>query len=75
MAERLGGENIAQAVKKGFQIALARMPDKAELKENVGFIEAQMRSYERASVENARKLALADFCQILMSLNEFAYVE
>lgn len=76
MAGRLGGEgDIAAAVKTGFQIALARMPGEAELKENVGFIKAQMRSYERASVENARKLALADFCQILMSLNEFAYVE
>ncbi len=76
MATRLPAEGgIAEAVKQGFQIALSRGPGESELKENLAFIQAQLRSYERDGVQDARKVALADFCQILMSLNEFAYVE
>ncbi len=75
MAKRLGRGEVGAAVNRGFQIALSRAPDAAELRENVAFIVEQMRSYEQDGVKNPRENALADFCQILMSLNEFAYVE
>ena len=35
----------------------------------------QQDSYQAAGKAAARELALADFCQVLMCLNEFVYVE
>lgn len=76
LAGRIGsGKSIEEAVDKGFQIALGRPPNKIERLENAAFVKEQMQSYEKADSKNARAAALADFCQILMSLNEFAYVE
>ncbi|MFT5031446.1 MAG: hypothetical protein ACI9VS_003915, partial [Candidatus Binatia bacterium] len=76
LAGRIGsGKSIEEAVDKGFQIALGRPPNKIERLENAAFVKEQMQSYEKAGNKTARAAALSDFCQILMSLNEFAYVE
>ncbi len=65
----------AEAVRQGYLIALGRAPAENELNDNVKFVEQQMASYQLDKHANARQLALADFCQILMCLNEFVYVE
>jgi hypothetical protein len=76
LAGRIGSsQSIEEAVEKGFRIALGRSPSKTERTENIGFVKEQMQSYEKAGNKAARAAAIADFCQILMSLNEFAYVE
>ena len=62
------------AVRSAYQTALAREATEAELRDAVAFISEQNASYEAAGRENAG-LALADFCQSLMCLNEFVYVE
>jgi hypothetical protein len=41
----------------------------------VTFLEQQTDSYKAAGKPNPRELALADFCQVLMSLNDFVYVD
>ena len=68
-------KSLADAVRKGYVVAVAREPSDAELKETVAFIESQIASFETKENTNARELALVDFCQVLMSLNEFIYVE
>lgn len=55
--------------------AIARQPTHEELAASTSFIERQLASYESESSENARQLALTDFCQVLMSLSEFVYVD
>ena len=35
----------------------------------------QTNDYQADGKSNAAQLALADFCQMLVSLNEFAYIE
>ncbi len=63
---------LEDAVRAGYQIALARQPSRDELDDGLSFIRTQMPTYP----ENQRRAsALADFCQILMCLNEFVYVD
>jgi hypothetical protein len=74
MARRLSPADdtpLEEAVKTGYLIALARPPKADELAESLEFVKKQMASYKT----NGRELALADFCQVLMCLNEFIYVE
>ena len=65
----------AEAVRAGYQITLGRLPTERELKMSVAFLEQQSASYREDGKANARQLALADFCQVLLGLNEFVYVD
>ncbi|MCI0361837.1 MAG: PSD1 and planctomycete cytochrome C domain-containing protein [Planctomycetaceae bacterium] len=65
----------AEAVKQGYLAAIGRLPDEVESASTVQFLAAQEQSYAAAGKADAKKLALADFCQVLFGLNEFVYVE
>jgi len=67
--------NLDSCVTLAYQAALSRAPLSRELSDGVEFIEEQAKSYETEGRSEARKLALADFCQTVLSLNEFIYVE
>ena len=41
----------------------------------MAFVKAQAESYKAAGKTDGREVALADFCQALMCLNEFVYVD
>ena len=76
LAKRIGSnekESFELAIERGYQISLSRGPNADEVSEGLAFIKQQMASYEGKS--DARHLALTDFCQVLMCLNEFVYVE
>jgi hypothetical protein len=64
--------SLEDAVRAGYQIALARQPDRDELADGVAFIREQMATYPESQ---RRESALTDFCQTLMCLNEFVYVD
>jgi hypothetical protein len=70
-----GNSKLDEAVERGYRIALSRPPTEDELAESVRFIRTQIDSYTAAVKAEARELALADFCQVLMCLNEFVYLE
>jgi hypothetical protein len=63
------------AVTQAYRLALGREPDADELKSNAAFIAEQYDSYAAQGKGGALDMALADFCQVVMSLNEFLYVE
>ncbi|MSQ96739.1 MAG: DUF1553 domain-containing protein [Gemmataceae bacterium] len=63
---------IETAIRQGYLITLARQPSREELADGVAFVDQQMRTYPE---NQRRESALADFCQVLMCLNEFIYVE
>ena len=67
--------SLEDAVTQGYLLALARQPDPAERDAGVRFIEHQITSYADQDNSRAKHLALTDFCQVLMSLNEFVFVE
>ena len=61
-------------IERAYQTALGRDPDATELTAASTFLAEQTTSYERAGQANSTALALTDFCQVLMGLNEFVYV-
>ena len=73
----LSGEegSTDELVTRGYEIALARRPDEAELADSCDFIEQAFESYRMAEHDEPRKQAVADFCQVLFGLNEFIYVD
>jgi hypothetical protein len=71
-ARRLKGKTFEDAVRVAYEIALGKQPSAEELKESAKFLEEQRQAYGGA---NASDLALEDFCQSLLCLNEFVYVE
>jgi hypothetical protein len=62
-----------EAIHRAYRLALSRDATPDELADGVAFVKAQEASY--AGKSDARDLALADFCQVVMCLNEFMYVE
>jgi mono/diheme cytochrome c family protein len=78
LAARIGpkdGSTLEGAVRAGYLITLARPPRDDELHESTQFVREQMESYQAANKGDAQQLALADFCQVLMELNEFIYID
>ena len=64
---------VEEIVRRAYLHALARPPAPAEEKQMVAFIEGQAASY--GSDAQAMTLAIADFCQTVICLNEFIFVD
>jgi hypothetical protein len=74
-ARRVAGATIENAVRGAYSVALSRSPSSAELSDAAGFIKRQTEVYRTAGKSDARELALTDFCQAIMCLNEFVFIE
>jgi mono/diheme cytochrome c family protein len=68
-------QSPSAALREGYVLALGREPDADELNDSSAFIAAQLKMHEAALKPNAPELALLDFCQVLLCLNEFVYVD
>lgn len=80
MAERViktAGPEPAVQVRLAFQFAFARQPTEAESAKAAGFMVEQTQGYgaDKTPPDKARQRALADLCHMLLSSNEFLYVE
>ena len=64
---------LGQAIGQAYLIALARRPTESETERMESFIQRQAESYGKTP--QARDQALSDFCQVLLCLNEFIYVD
>jgi hypothetical protein len=62
-----------QIVEQAYTLALSRPPSAEEKARMVGFITAQAASYGDAG--DAMDLAVADYCQMMLCLNEFIFVD
>jgi hypothetical protein len=76
---REAGDDPTACAERGFRVALGRAPSELESKAARDFIAAQLDSRKSRDTklplpENQRR-ALADFCQAMFGLNEFAYVD
>jgi len=76
-AEEFSGKQreIAEIIRQAYRLALSRSPGDSELADAEKFIAAQAQSYGQQNKEKSRQQALVDFCQVLLGLNEFVYVE
>ncbi len=63
------------AVTRGYLVALGRPPDAVELADSLAFIQAAAERYRAAEKPDLAEAAMADFCQVLFSLNEFIYID
>jgi len=73
LAKRVDSATWEETITKSYQVMLGREPDAEERSAGLAFLDEQMVSYTGKT--DARHLALTDFCQALMCLNEFVYVE
>jgi mono/diheme cytochrome c family protein len=65
----------SDVVGRAYRVALGRAPADDEVTAAAVFLEGQTARHAAANATDARQLALADFCQALLCLNEFVYVE
>ena len=74
-----GGSTPERWAIRGYELALSRPPSEAERAASVQFLDAQLRRRsardKASSPQEQRQRALADFAQVLFSLNEFIYVD
>ena len=66
---------FSESIDRAYRLALARPPSPDELAEDLAFLKDQAETYKAAGQAHPESSALADFCQALMGLNEFVYVE
>jgi hypothetical protein len=73
-----GGDPASQ-VRKAFLLAVGREPTTEELGDSTAFLasqaEARAKRDPTVPAEDARLLALTDFCQMMFALNEFIYID
>jgi hypothetical protein len=70
-----GPDAGATAVRRAYLMALSRPPDETELADALAFLESQSAQYAADGKADGRQLAMADFCQVLLGLNEFVYID
>jgi hypothetical protein len=64
-----------QSIDNAYHLALGRKATLPEMELSVAFLERQMQEHARQGYTHAAQQALADFCQTLLSTNEFVYVD
>jgi hypothetical protein len=65
---------LSAAIERGYQIAFGRVPTEAEQTRMLAFLNQQRAATGADSPETTEK-ALVEFCQVLLCLNEFVYVD
>ena len=73
LAARLTGSSDAPAA--AYALAFGRPPSEPERELAVKFLSEQAAAHAAAGQADSARLALVDFCQALLSMNEFIYVE
>ena len=66
---------LAEIVSRAYRLALNRTPTETESADAIAFIEQQRTRYRAEQKPDAREMALTDFAQVVLSLNEFIYVD
>jgi mono/diheme cytochrome c family protein len=77
MAQRLireAANTDSDRIEHAFRLTLGRAPSERELRRGQDFLARQLASYQTEGQSDPAVLALADFCQALFGLNEFAYL-
>jgi hypothetical protein len=75
LVDQLPNHDLDAAVQLGYQTALARDPTTEEAALALVFLKSQEEIYRQRQDDEPRNAALTDFCQALMSMNEFIYIE
>jgi hypothetical protein len=74
-AERVLKENAKDPGSHALRLAFARAPTKTEARLFAKFLDQQTQQHAKTQPKDARRRAVADLCHMLLSANEFAYVD
>lgn len=76
-AKRIADEKATpeSVVDQSYRLALSRPPNAAEKEQMVAFITNQMKAYGSGEDRKAFDLAVADYCQLVLCLNEFIFID
>jgi hypothetical protein len=74
-AERVLKESPADPAAHALRLAFGRPPREHESKLFVTFLDQQTRQHTKTHPADARRRAVADLCHMLLSANEFAYID
>ena len=74
-ALKLPKDSLKKAVVEGYRLAFARMPTPQEQTLALAFLERQRAEYRSQQADDPTVAALTDFCQTMMSMSEFIYIE
>ncbi|MEM7146543.1 MAG: DUF1553 domain-containing protein, partial [Verrucomicrobiota bacterium] len=67
-------DSLEKSLTQAYRATLNRAPTKQEQKDSLAFLKSQAADYKKSQQKNPDELALGDLCQVLVSLNEFIYV-
>ena len=67
--------SLEQSLTLGYKLALCRPPTAEELVDGVSFVNEATASHEASGQAEPELLALTDWCQAVLCLNEFVYAE
>ena len=73
-ADRLDGLDFGATIEKAYRVAYSRPARPSELADGVAFLKDQRNRYATEQRQSPERLALVDYCQSLLSLNEFLYI-
>ncbi len=74
-ADRVLKEDAKNPATQAIRLAFGRMPAKAETDLLNRFLDQQTEQHAKSPPAEARRRAVADLCHMLLSANEFAYVD
>ncbi|MBI3821944.1 MAG: DUF1553 domain-containing protein, partial [Planctomycetes bacterium] len=74
-ADRVLKEGAKEPASHALRLAFARSPTDAESRLFATFLEQQTQHHAKATPAEARRRAVADLCHMLLSANEFAYID
>jgi hypothetical protein len=75
LAARVKTSSLDESIRMIYRLALSRDPSQHEAADAASFLRDQSQQYRSAEAKDADQSALVDFCQAILSLNEFVYVE
>ena len=72
---KLTNGNLERILELAWQHAFTRDPSEEEINSSMEFVERQKLLLEERKVEEPELLAIASYCQALLSANRFLYVD
>jgi hypothetical protein len=75
LAHRLAGQPPTRAIEQGYRITVGRPPDAVEIGLAMDFLTRQSALHRSSGEDKPDEHALVDFCQAMLSRNEFIYVD
>ena len=75
---RAAGPTPTSEIERAYRIALCRAPTPAQSAQAIAFLTKKEKLYQTGKVidpAKARQAALADFCHVLVNVNEFLYLD